>query len=119
MFHRIAWATAILVAASPAALAQQSWAGKTILLKSGKVVQIHDTDADGREVVVGTLKQMSYRVLEERRGRLKVRDSGVAGWFDKDDAVALEDAVDYFSAMLQVNAQDVTALTYRGEAWLL
>jgi hypothetical protein len=83
----------VLVSATPA-VAGEDWTGKNVVLKGGKPVKIVPTIDGGPATAVATLKQMTYKVLKEEKGRLKVSsDQGKEGWFDKDDAVVVDDAV--------------------------
>jgi len=102
----------------PAAVAGESWEGKTILLKGTRRVTISRQEGD-RQVVVAELRQVSYRVEKDKDGRLWVEENGVGGWLDKADAVLLEDAVDYFTDRIQKNPKDAPAYGHRAEAWRL
>ena len=57
------------------ARADDSWVGKTILLKKSGI-RITHTDKDGHEVDDATLTDSSYKVLAEQGQRLKVRHNG-------------------------------------------
>jgi tetratricopeptide (TPR) repeat protein len=60
---------------------------------------------------------MVYRVLGESDGWLCVRQRGAQGWFAKDSAVLLEQAIPYFSGRLRSNGRDALAYGHRGRAW--
>jgi tetratricopeptide (TPR) repeat protein len=93
-----------------------SWVGKQVMLKKGGVRIIAAPTGDPPEHVA-TLTGMTYTVEEEKGRRIKVRHRGVAGWFDKDDAVLLEDAVRYFTDQVRINEKDAVAYAQRGWAW--
>ena len=103
----------------PAVLSGQedaSWVGKRIiLLKDG--VRIGHTADNGKPVHVGNLTDMVYRVLAEEDGWLRVRQAGAEGWFAKDSAVLLQDAIPHFTDRLRVNSRDALAYAHRGRAW--
>jgi tetratricopeptide (TPR) repeat protein len=121
MNARLSFALTVLLPltlASPAR-AGGDWTGKIVLLKGGKDVRIGHTDAQGKQVNLATLDLLHYRVLQEKDGWLKVRHHGVEGWFDKTEAVALDGAVAFFTARIQTNPNDATALVFRAWAWKL
>jgi tetratricopeptide (TPR) repeat protein len=100
-------------------ITQESWVGKTILLKKSGI-KIGRTDDNGRQVYLATLDAPNYKVRGDQGGWIKVATShGIEGWFDKADAVLLEDAVAYFTAALQGNPNDAATLFRRGLAWRL
>src|SRR5262249_48635364 len=104
---------------APAALAQQkSWVGKTILTKKNDI-KFGYTDDNGRQRNLGTLQCVDYRVLGDQGGWLKVSQNGVEGWFDKADAVLLEDAVAFFTARLREKGDDSGLYNRRAIAWEL
>src|SRR5580658_3475926 len=72
---------------------EKTWAGKSVILKRIGI----KIDGD-KQLEIATLEEAHYKVLAEKDGRLKVKTrGGVVGWFDKDDAVILEDAVAFFT----------------------
>jgi tetratricopeptide (TPR) repeat protein len=95
---------------------EPSWAGRTVVLKRDGV-RVGHTGPDGNAVYDADLTDIAYPVQKETGGWLLVRHGGVAGWFDKGDALLPEDAVAYFSEQLQANAGDAVALAHRGRAW--
>jgi tetratricopeptide (TPR) repeat protein len=106
----------VLVACSPAAAAE-SWVGKTILVKKPGIRIGHSKGE--ASVYTATLQGISYRVLAEQDGFIKVREREVEDWFSKDDAVLLEDAVDYFTDRIRTNPRDAAAYADRAWAWRL
>jgi tetratricopeptide (TPR) repeat protein len=93
-----------------------SWVGKRIILRRDGV-RIGHTDDKGQPVYVADLTDMVYRVLGEADGWLRVRQRGAEGWFAKDSAVLLEDAIPYFTDRLRGNGRDALAYAHRGRAW--
>jgi tetratricopeptide (TPR) repeat protein len=108
----------LLLVLSCSPLSAQSWEGKTILLKGTRKVTIGRQEGN-RQVVVAELNEVDYRVEEDKGGWLYVRQRGVGGWFDKADAVLLEDAVDYFTGRIQRDPTDPQAYGHRAIAWRL
>jgi tetratricopeptide (TPR) repeat protein len=103
----------------PATARQGSWVGKTILVKKPDI-KIGHTEEGGRQVYVGKLTGLSYTVLGDKDGFLKVNNGqGAEGWFDKDDAVLLENAVAYFDERIKQNPNDGSAYASRAIAWQL
>jgi tetratricopeptide (TPR) repeat protein len=92
-----------------------SWAGKKIMTKKADV-KIGFIDDQGERVEVGTISEYIVTVIAEKGGKLKVRQNGVEGWFDKNDAVLFEKAVDFFTAQIKNNPKNVRAYECRGIA---
>ncbi len=110
---RFSTLTLLLVAFPSAAVAQPNWVGKTIVPKKPGI-KIGHTDDSGKQVHVATLDGIAYRVLSEKEDWLKVQTRpDVEGWFDKADAVLLDDAVAYFTGQIQRNPKDVFAYSAR------
>jgi tetratricopeptide (TPR) repeat protein len=109
-------AVTLLVTAVSSGQEQQSWVGRRVLLRTDGV-RIGHTDSNGQPVYVGELTDMCYRVLGEADGWLRVRQCGADGWFSKENAVLLEDAVAYFTDRLRGNGRDALAYAHRGRAW--
>jgi tetratricopeptide (TPR) repeat protein len=82
-------------------------------------VRIGHTAPTGEQVYVAELTDSAYTVLREENGWLLVRQGGVSGWFAKDNALTIVDAIDYFAERLQFNPDDAVALAHRGRAWAL
>jgi tetratricopeptide (TPR) repeat protein len=103
------------LSAAPAR-ADDSWVGKTVIIKHGGVTIGH-TDKNDQEVVDATLNGIEYKVEQEKGKWIKVRHHGVSGWFAKADAVLLEDAVDYYTDRIRENPNDGSAFGHRAWAW--
>ena len=104
-----------LVAAGAAADEPASWKGKTIIIKRRGVKMGH-TDDNGRQVYTGRLGAINYRVLEDREGWLQVRHDNIADWFDKSEAVLVDDAPAYFTDLIRRSPEDQW-YARRGTAW--
>jgi tetratricopeptide (TPR) repeat protein len=96
-----------------------SWVGQRIMTKRAGTLIGHTTAGlfFRRQVYVAELNDMVYTVLREQDGWLYLRHRGVEGWLAKEQAVLLEDAVDYFAQMIRANNQDAFAFAHRGRAW--
>jgi tetratricopeptide (TPR) repeat protein len=68
-------------------------------------------------VYVAELTDMTYTVLKEQDGWLSVRHRGAEGWFPKEKAVLVDDALSYFAERVRTNNRDAFALAHRGRAW--
>jgi tetratricopeptide (TPR) repeat protein len=102
----------------PPAAVEASWTGSTVVL-TGFDVHFRQPAEKGKPIPGGTLGSLSYKVLADKDGQLHVREGGQEVWFDKDDAVRLDKAVDYFTERLRHNTKDVAACYGRAEAWNL
>lgn len=123
MYAQHGWAvlfgiTAFIATTAPYVVAQEkSWVGQKVFVKKAGV-PIGHTDKEGKHVHVGKLRGgITYQVLAEKDGWLKVRHEGAEGWFDKADAVLADEAVDYFTAEIRANPQETTAYLSRAAAW--
>ena len=110
----LAWALSVAVV--HADQEDVSWVGKRIILQRDGV-RIGHTDDNGRPVYVADLTDMVYRVLGESDGWLRVRQRSTEGWFAKDSAVLLEEAIPYFTSRLRSDSRDALAFAHRGRAW--
>jgi tetratricopeptide (TPR) repeat protein len=93
-----------------------SWVGRKIILRRDGV-RIGYTNDSGQQIYVADLTDMVYRVLGDEDGWLRVRQRGDAGWFARDDAILLEQAIPYFTGRLRGNSRDALAYAHRGRAW--
>ncbi len=104
------------IACAHAFAGADNWVGKTIILKRNGN-KIGNTDDNGNQVYVAKLTSISYQVLGDRDGWLKVRHGSQEGWFDKNEAVLAEDADAYFSALIRSNPNNDQYYARRGWAW--
>jgi tetratricopeptide (TPR) repeat protein len=104
-----------------AALGQDrgTWAGQKIMTRRAgtMIVQTYAGLIFRRQVYVAELTDMVYTVQREQDGWLYVRHRGAEGWLAKEQAVLLDDAIDYFTQTIRANNQDAFALAHRGRAW--
>jgi tetratricopeptide (TPR) repeat protein len=116
---RLGLIATITLACASAAGAQEGWAGKTVFAKKSPI-KIDNPDENGVPVVVAEIKAITCKVLAEKDGRLQVNDGrGNTGWFDKTEAVPLEEAVQYFTKRIDMNDKDAAAYNSRAWAWKL
>jgi tetratricopeptide (TPR) repeat protein len=109
----------ICLGGASAAIAQEKWDGKTIIVKKAGI-KIGYSGADGKQEFVGELAGVHYPVLADSDGWLKVKDErGNIGWFDKTDAVLLDNAVAHFSERIRQNSNDAAAYNSRALAFKL
>jgi tetratricopeptide (TPR) repeat protein len=96
-----------------------SWAGQTIMPRRAGtgIGQTFTGLLFRRQVYVAQLTDMVYTVLREQDAWLYVRHRGAEGWLAKEQAVLLDDAIDYFTQSIRANNQDAFALAHRGRAW--
>jgi tetratricopeptide (TPR) repeat protein len=116
--YRVCLCLFLFCSAPPTVVGEESWTGKTILLKKTGI-PITNAGENGKQVIVGTLREISYHVIADKDGRLKVRYKGADGWFAKSDAVLQDDAVDFFTRILRADPKNTGALLNRAIAWKL
>jgi len=104
-----------LAFALPAA-AQDDWVGQRVILKKPGI-QIGYSDDNGKQVYVAELTNLSYSVLADSQGFLRVTHRGASGWFPKSDALLPDDAIPYFSERARLAApKDSFPFAYLGWA---
>jgi hypothetical protein len=69
-----------------------TWVGKKVILKKPGV-KFGRINSSGRQVPIATLTEMVYTVLNEKDKWIEVSERGAEGWFAKENAVRLQDAV--------------------------
>ena len=106
----------VSLTAAPAR-AGDSWVGKHVVPKKYDSISIGHTDENGQEQEVATLDEPDYVVEQEKGKWIKVSQRGVTGWFAKEDAVFLDDAIEYFTARIKSDPEDNYAYAQRGYAW--
>jgi tetratricopeptide (TPR) repeat protein len=112
------FAILILFSFTEPALAQGNWADKVVILKKPGV-KISDVDPKNSKDRKAELQGISYVVIEERDGLLKIREKGVEAWLDKAHVVGMNDAIAYFTDRIQANEKDAQAFAFRAVAWQL
>lgn len=99
------------------ALAQDegSWTGKKIMAKRPDI-KIGFVDDQNQFSPVATISDYIITVIADKDGKLKVRQQGKEGWFDKSDAVLLDKADEFFTGQIKNNAKNSRAYECRGIA---
>lgn len=103
-------------AAAPLAVAggEGSWAGESVMdTKPPKRITFGD-QIDGDRVDHALSGVLPIVVLEERGGRLRIRDGLNGGWVDRGDFVLLRDSPGYFDRRVRAEPRDAWALQIRG-----
>jgi tetratricopeptide (TPR) repeat protein len=114
---QLASTVAVFLLLPTLALAQpaDSWVGKQIMTKKAEI-KIGFPDDQGQLIDVATITDYVIKVLAEKNGKLKVRQQGKEGWFDKADAVLLEKAEEFFSGQIKNDPKNARAYECRGMA---
>ena len=98
-----------------------SWVGRKIMTKETGIWIGHTGSVLRgllqRQVYDAELTDLTYTVLKEQDGWLSVRHRGAQGWFPKEKAVLLDDALSYFDEKIRANNEDAFASARRGRAW--
>src|SRR6266849_1678685 len=107
----------VLLCLSPKVSAQKdtSWVDKKVMTKKAGTKIGHNVN--GQNVNVATLNSMVFTVLQENGDWILVSESGMEGWFAKDDAVLLQDALSYFTRRIRTSQNDDAAYARRSWAW--
>src|SRR6266852_1536938 len=96
--------------------AEKSWVGKKIMTKEGRIA-LRVVDDNDQWKNVGEVTDFVVTVEKEDGHWIKIRSRGIAGWIDRNDAVLLEDAIEYFTDRILCKGQDAYAYLNRGIAW--
>ncbi len=94
----------LTVCSAPAQCQEPSWKGKHIILKEG-TVPFFSQEPGGQQVLLGSLRHITYKVLADQDAKLRVSQGGVEGWVEKDKMLPLDQALDYFTTAIQNNPQ--------------
>jgi tetratricopeptide (TPR) repeat protein len=98
--------------------AEPSWEGKTVLLtRAGVTLHVPDGDKIAPKTG-GVAKDLTFRVLKDQDGRLRLDSRRQQGWVARADAVPLDGAVAFFTEQVARNPKDSYAFTARGRALL-
>ncbi len=103
----------------PVIAAEPSWEGKTVLLtRAGVKLQAPEMEKIAPKTS-GVAKDLTFQVLKDEDGRLRISSRRQQGWISKSDAVLLDQAVAYFTKMVADNPKDSHAFTARGVVLML
>ena len=93
-----------------------SWTGKEVILtRAGVKLEV----SVGEKIAPrtsGVAKDLTFRVLKDKNGRLLIESRRQRGWIAKGDAVLLDQAVTHFTEHLAHHPEDSHAFTARGVA---
>src|SRR5262245_48383428 len=102
-----------LATAAPAP--NPSWTGKVALIKNAGLTLVDDPKK-GQPQNVAVLSLISYTVLADRDGWLKLREHNVEGWVRKADMVLLEDAAAHYTKLIREKPNDASLYNSRAAA---
>src|SRR5262245_51979802 len=96
--HRMLSIAVFGAACSPAlAGPDASWERKTVLLtRPGVMLQLGDGEKIAPKTS-GVAKDVTFQVLKDEGGRLRIGSRRQEGWIDKKDAVLFADAIEFFT----------------------
>lgn len=95
---------------------EESWKGKSVIIKEGKVEFFQQTPGMA-PVLLGELHHITYKVKDEKDGKLLVRQKGIDGWIAKESVLPIEQALDYFSDRIQLFPNNASYFGRRAEVW--
>ncbi len=95
---------------------RDSWVSKKIMLKHPGV-RISNAREKDEAKAVALLTDLVYHVEAEQDGWLRVNHHGIEGWFEKEHAVLVEDAVAFFTERLRAEPDDARAYAHRAWAY--
>ncbi len=108
-------ATLAVVFGSLSALAaDDSWVDRNVVTRTANV-KLTDS-IDGKQVQF-ELNGLVQRVIEEKDGRLRIRDALRKGWVEKADFILSQDALKYYTDLIQADKKLGWAWFLRGNAW--
>ncbi|HJZ59946.1 MAG TPA: tetratricopeptide repeat protein, partial [Gemmataceae bacterium] len=113
---RILTVVVLTCGALHARAAEPSWEGKTVLLtRAGVQLEAPEGEKIAPKTA-GVAKDLSFHVLKDEDGRLRIDSRRQQGWIARSDAVLADQAVAYFTEQLTRNPKDSHAYTARGVA---
>src|SRR4051794_11397317 len=93
----LAFSLALLGTTLPALAEEPSWQGKTVLLtRPGVKLQVREGEKIAPKTG-GVARDLTFGVLKEEDGRLRISSRRQVGWISRSDAVPFDEALDYFS----------------------
>src|SRR5687767_4423113 len=102
---RASWLLLLLVLFPAQALCQDAgWKGKTIILKDG-TVPFYSQEPGSPPALLGNLRHITYKVLDDKDGKLRVNQAGTEGWVEKEKVLPTEQALEHFTGALTRNPQ--------------
>src|SRR5262245_1057169 len=116
MYRQAVVGVLLALGLAPAAPAPNPpWTGKTVMVKKTGLMLVDDPKKE-KPAEVGRLTLLSYKVLNDRDGWLRVRDRTIEGWVRKSDLVLLDDAVKVYTEQIQQNPRNASLYYYRAVA---
>jgi Tfp pilus assembly protein PilF len=106
----------ILLLPGQAPCQEESWKGKTLILKAGSV-PFFNQEPGGMQLSLGNLRHFSYKALDDKDGKLRLSQGGFEGYVDKNHMLPIEQAVDYYTAALQNNPNVSSYYSRRAAAY--
>lgn len=86
--------------------AQTDWSGKTVILKRPGLKIGYTDEKTGNQVYVANLTKLSYVVLRDANGFLRIQHGGETGWLAKTEVLLPEEAVPYFAEKVKLAKDD-------------
>jgi tetratricopeptide (TPR) repeat protein len=107
-------ALALMCSALPVNAGDPSWTGKDVVLtRAGVKLEVPAGEKIAPRTS-GIARDVTFRVLMEKDGRILIESPRQRGWIARGDAVLLDQAVTYFTEQVARNPKDGHAFTARG-----
>ncbi len=106
---------AVVLGSTVDAAEANSWVGKTVILKRDGLPMARTPrgEPDGASVFTDP----TFVVVKESGGWIALRQNGKEGWVEKEQAVLLANAIEYFSNRIRRDPGDYAACIKRACAW--
>lgn len=100
-------------------LGQDSWKGKTVFIKKPGLRPVLKSDDPEKKTFqpFSDTHFISYKVLDDKDGFLKVGLRSAIGWLKKEETVPAEEAVAFFTTQIKGKSVDPDAYQSRSAAW--
>ena len=101
----------------PRSEGEAAWLKKQVMMthRRPKLLKLNETT--GQTEVIGEVREVNARVDKIQGDWLWVRTPDQEGWITRNDAVPMEEAIEYFTRRIEYNANDAFAYNARGVAW--
>ena len=113
-FRILRIALVLMCSGLPVMAADPSWKGKEVVLtRAGVKLEIPAGEKIAPRTA-GVAKDVTFKVLKDKNGRLLIESNRQRGWIAQGDAVLLDQAVTHFTEQLARHPEDSHAYTARG-----
>lgn len=94
-----------------------AWLKKKVMMTRPHPKLLRLNEGTGKTEVIGEVREANARVDKMQGDWIWVRTPDQEGWITRNDAVPMEEALDYFTRRIEYNGKDAFAYNARGIVW--